>query len=68
VAAIACPTLIIHGADDPLIPLPAAYHLAKLLPRAQLQVIAQLGHYLPAKALPELAQLTINHLRSEKNN
>ncbi len=68
VAAIACPTLIIHGADDPLIPLPAAYHLAKLLPHAQLQVIAQLGHYLPATALPKLAQLIIDHLRSEKNN
>ena len=68
VAQIACPTLIIHGADDPLIPLPAAYHLAKLLPHAQLQVIPQLGHYLPASALPELARLTINQLRSGKNN
>ena len=68
VAQIQCPTLIIHGADDPLIPLPAAYHLAKLLPHAQLQVIPQLGHYLPASALPELARLTINQLRSGKNN
>lgn len=68
VAQIKCPTLIIHGADDPLIPLPAAYHLAELLPHAQLEVIARLGHYLPASALPELARLTINHLRSGKNN
>jgi hypothetical protein len=39
-----------------------------LLPHARLQVIAHLGHYLPASALPELARLTIDQLRSEKNN
>lgn len=66
VARIACATLIIHGADDPLVPLPAAYHLAKLLPHARLAVIAKMGHYLPASALPELARLTIEHLRSAK--
>jgi pimeloyl-ACP methyl ester carboxylesterase len=68
VARIRCPTLIIHGADDPLIPLPAAYHLAKLLPHARLEVIPQLGHYLPASALPQLARLTIDQLRSDKYN
>ena len=64
VARIRCPTLIIHGADDPLVPLPAAHHLARLLPHARLEVMAQLGHYLPAAAMPELARLTIDHLRS----
>jgi pimeloyl-ACP methyl ester carboxylesterase len=64
VARIRCPTLIIHGTDDPLIPLPAAQHLARLLPHARLEVIAGLGHYLPASALPELARLTIEHLRA----
>jgi pimeloyl-ACP methyl ester carboxylesterase len=63
VARIRCPTLIIHGTDDPLIPLPAAQHLARLLPHARLEVIKGLGHYLPASALPELARLTIEHLR-----
>ena len=64
VATIRCPTLIIHGADDPLIPVAAAYHLARLLPQARLEVIPHLGHYLPAVALPELARLTIEHLRA----
>ena len=63
VARIRCPTLIIHGADDPLIPLPAAQHLARLLPHARFEVLPKLGHYLPAAALPELARLTIEHLR-----
>jgi pimeloyl-ACP methyl ester carboxylesterase len=64
VRRIRCPTLIIHGADDPLIPVRAAYHLARLLPQARLEVLPKLGHYLPAAALPELARLTIEHLRS----
>jgi pimeloyl-ACP methyl ester carboxylesterase len=64
VARIRCPTLIIHGADDPLVPLPAAHHLAKLLPQARLEVIPGLGHYLPADKLPKLAQLTIEQLRA----
>jgi pimeloyl-ACP methyl ester carboxylesterase len=64
VATIRCPTLIIHGADDPLVPLGAAHHLAKLLPQARLEVIPNMGHYLPASALPELARLTIEHLHS----
>lgn len=64
VARIGCPTLIIHGADDPLVPLPAAHHLKALLPQARLEIIAGLGHYLPADKLPEIAQLIVEQLRS----
>jgi pimeloyl-ACP methyl ester carboxylesterase len=64
VARIVCPTLIIHGDDDPLVPLPAAHHLAQLLPQARLEVIPGMGHYLSAAVLPELARLTISHLRA----
>ena len=64
VARIRCPTLIIHAADDPLVPLPAARHLARLLPHARLEIIERMGHYLPASAMPELARLTIAHLRN----
>jgi pimeloyl-ACP methyl ester carboxylesterase len=64
VARIRCPTLIIHGSDDPLVPLPAAHHLARLLPHARLEVIPGLGHYLPAEKLPEIAHLTIGQLRA----
>jgi pimeloyl-ACP methyl ester carboxylesterase len=63
VATIGCPVLIIHGADDPLVPVQAAHHLARLLPQAQLEILPRLGHYLPAAALPELARLSIEHLR-----
>lgn len=63
VARIRCPTLIIHGADDPLVPVAAAHHLASLLPQARLEILPKLGHYLPAHAVPELARLINGHLR-----
>jgi len=65
VARIRCPTLIIHGADDPLVPLAAAHHLKKLLPQARLEIIEGLGHYLPAAKLAQIAQLTIDHIRAD---
>lgn len=64
VARIACPTLIVHGADDPLVPVAAAHHLARLLPRARLEILPRLGHYLPAHALPRLAELAVTHVRA----
>ena len=63
VATIRCPTLIIHGADDPLVPVQAARHLAKLLPRAQLAILPRMGHYLPGAVLPEMMRLCAAHLR-----
>ena len=62
VARIRCPTLIIHAADDPLVPLPAAHHLARLLPHARLKIIERMGHYLPAQAIPQLARLIREHI------
>lgn len=61
VATIRAPTLIIHGADDPLVPVRAAHHLAQLLPHARLEILPRMGHYLPASVLPELARLCIEH-------
>jgi len=66
VARIACPTLIVHGADDPLVPVAAAHHLARLLPHARIEILPRLGHYLPAHALPTLAALAIDHLRGAR--
>jgi len=65
VARIRCPTLIIHGAVDPLVPLPAARHLARLLPHARLEILARMGHYLPAEAIPQLARLICEHIGAD---
>ena len=41
---VAAPTLLIHGAADPLMPLAAAEALAALIPEAQLAVFAECAH------------------------
>ena len=41
---IAQPTLLLHGAHDPLMPLAAAEWLASTLPQAQLAVLPDAGH------------------------
>ena len=62
VATIRCPTTILHGADDPLVPVSAAHHLKRLLPYARLEIIERLGHYLPLARIPRIAALTIEQL------
>jgi pimeloyl-[acyl-carrier protein] methyl ester esterase len=44
IAAIALPTLLLHGEHDPLMPLGAAQWLQQALPNAQLQVINGAAH------------------------
>jgi pimeloyl-ACP methyl ester carboxylesterase len=45
------PTLVLHGAADPLVPPAAARDLAAKIPGARLRLIEQLGHDLGAEAL-----------------
>ncbi|HSW15211.1 MAG TPA: alpha/beta fold hydrolase [Solimonas sp.] len=60
---IKTPTLVIHGADDPLVPVPAGRELAKLIPGAQLEVIPGMGHDLPRALLPKIEQLILHHAK-----
>jgi pimeloyl-ACP methyl ester carboxylesterase len=55
--ALTTPTLIVHGALDPLVPPAAAQHLAGLIAGARLQLIDGLGHDLPAWWMPQLVDL-----------
>lgn len=44
---IAAPTVVIHGADDPLVPLTGGQDTAANIPGAELVVIPGMGHDLP---------------------
>jgi pimeloyl-ACP methyl ester carboxylesterase len=39
------PTLVVHGRDDRVIPLANALHLLEVIPRAELHVFGQCGHW-----------------------
>ncbi len=58
---IIAPTLVIHGADDPLVPLAAGRDTAQHIPGAELQVIAGMGHDFPEALMPRLATAIADH-------
>ena len=55
------PTLLIHGAVDPLVPVAAAHHLMQVIPHARLAIIERMGHDLPAWAMPQMVDLMATH-------
>jgi pimeloyl-ACP methyl ester carboxylesterase len=50
------PILILHGSDDPMVPPAHAHQLARLIPRARLELIEGWGHDLPDALAPRLAE------------
>jgi pimeloyl-ACP methyl ester carboxylesterase len=61
---ITTPSLVIHGADDPLLPLAAGEDTAKLIPGARLKVYPGMGHDLPTALVPDLVATIASHARA----
>ncbi|MDK1473476.1 alpha/beta hydrolase [Streptomyces sp. 549] len=53
--AVNRPTLVLHGADDPLIRPSAAQSIASRIPGSRLVVLPNVGHELPARAWDSVA-------------
>jgi pimeloyl-ACP methyl ester carboxylesterase len=58
---IRAPTLVLHGANDPLIPAVAGRHTAANIPGARLKIIPGWGHDLPDALLPRLVAEIADH-------
>jgi proline iminopeptidase len=58
---ITVPTLVIHGAADPLVPLACGADTADKVPGARLEVIEGMGHDLPVQLVERLAALIDAH-------
>ena len=64
---IAAPTLVIHGADDPLVPVEAGRDTARHIAGAELMVIDGMGHDLAPGLVPILVEAIAAHChRGEK--
>lgn len=62
VRRIVAPTLVVHGSDDPLFPLPHGQALAEAVPGARLLVVAGMGHQVPPAATwPEVVPAVLAH-------
>jgi pimeloyl-ACP methyl ester carboxylesterase len=58
---IVVPTLVIHGAADPLVPLACGVDTARLIPGAHLEVIEGMGHDVPSQLIERLTALIDAH-------
>ncbi len=53
-ASIKVPTLVIHGGDDPLVPVEGGKDTAEAIPGAELLIINGRGHSLPPETWPQI--------------
>lgn len=61
-AHIRTPTLVLHGADDPLVPLDGAQDTARRIPGARLAVVPDMAHDLAPAPHPEILRRALAHL------
>ena len=62
-AAITAPTLVIHGVDDPLVPVEAGRDVAATIPGAELLEIPGMGHDVPPGLHRKIASAISDHTR-----
>lgn len=62
-ATIKAPTLVVHGADDPLIPVEAGKEAARVIPGAAFLIIDGMGHDLPQGAWAEITAAISRHTK-----
>lgn len=63
VATITAPTLVIHGTDDPLVPIEAGRDIANTVPGAAILEIEGMGHDLPEALCGRIAAAISEHTR-----
>jgi pimeloyl-ACP methyl ester carboxylesterase len=55
-SSVRIPTLVIHGGDDPLVPVEAGKATAKAIPEADLLIIDGMGHSIPPETWPQVVE------------
>ena len=61
-ARVTTPALVLHGRDDPLVPLACGEDTARRIPGARLHVIDGMGHDLPEGVVERLLPPLLDHL------
>jgi pimeloyl-ACP methyl ester carboxylesterase len=62
-ADIAAPTLIVHGAEDPLVPLAQGEDVYRSINDAQMLVVAGMAHDIPEGAVAQIADAVLANAR-----
>ncbi len=58
---ITCPTLVLSGDQDRLVPVQNAYALARLIPNAKLVILQGAGHVFPLEQEDQTARALVEH-------
>jgi len=64
VAAIKVPTLVLHGADDTLLPPAHGEHTASLIEGSTFQIFEGMGHNIPEPIMPKLIAMMVEQFNS----
>lgn len=65
--SIKVPTLVIHGGDDPLVPVEGGKETAESIPGAELVIIEGMGHSLPPEAWPQIVDAIAKNANKVNN-
>lgn len=58
---VTAPTLVIHGAADPLVPMACSEDIARRIPNARLVIIPEMAHDLPPSKVGQMVTLIADH-------
>ena len=58
---VKAPTLVLHGSEDPLIPMAGGEDTAANIPGARLRIVPGMGHFLPEALVPLLVDEIAGH-------
>ena len=64
VATIEASTLVLHGADDGLLPPAHGMHTAELINGAEFVLLQDMGHNIPTAVIPEMVGHMTQHMKS----
>ena len=67
VKTISVPTLVVHGADDLLLPSQWGKETAELIPGAKFELVDGMGHDIPPGLGKLLAEIVLAHIQSTTN-
>ena len=64
IKSISAPTLVVHGADDSLVPPEHGRVTAELIPGATFKLIEGMGHDIPPALGRPLSSVILDHIRA----
>jgi pimeloyl-ACP methyl ester carboxylesterase len=66
--SLSIPTLVIHGKQDPCLPLAHGQSLSRLIEGSQLEIVEEMGHFLAPELSEKISYLICHHVDQYKKS